>query len=74
MDIATQLFEGKLICLAPIDHEKDPEIESKWTHDPEYLRMLSPKPPPPLSINLSPSLSYVHRRFRPHWGWGPGGG
>jgi RimJ/RimL family protein N-acetyltransferase len=49
MDIATQLFEGKLICLAPIDHEKDPEIESKWTHDPDYLRMLSTKPARPLS-------------------------
>jgi len=49
MDIQTQLFEGQLICLAPIDHEKDPEIESKWTHDPEYLRMLSAKPARPLS-------------------------
>jgi RimJ/RimL family protein N-acetyltransferase len=49
MDIATQLFEGKLICLAPIDHDKDPEIESKWMHDPEYLRMLWTKPARPLS-------------------------
>lgn len=49
MDISTQLFEGQFICLAPIDHEKDPEIESKWTHDPDYLRMLSAKPARPLS-------------------------
>lgn len=49
MDIATQLFEGQLICLGPIDHEKDAEIESKWTHDPEYLRMLYTKPARPLS-------------------------
>ncbi len=33
MSIDTQLFEGKLIRLAPIDHEKDPEVESRWTHD-----------------------------------------
>ena len=38
MSINTQLFEGKLIRLAPIDHEKDPEVESRWTHD---LRLCS---------------------------------
>jgi hypothetical protein len=47
MDIAPIVQE--LICLAPMDHEKDPEIESKWTHDPDYLRMLSTKPARPLS-------------------------
>lgn len=30
MSIETQLFEGKLIRLAPIDHEKDPAVESRW--------------------------------------------
>jgi RimJ/RimL family protein N-acetyltransferase len=49
MDIRDPLFEGKTVCLAPIDHEKDPEFESKWTHDPEYLRMLGPQPVKPLS-------------------------
>ena len=29
MAISTQLFEGQLIRLAPIDHEKDAEIEFK---------------------------------------------
>lgn len=43
------LFEGKLICLAPIDREKDAEIESKWTHDASYLRMLDTEPAKPLS-------------------------
>ena len=38
-DIQTQLFEGKDIRFGPIDHEKDPEIESKWTHDSEFMRM-----------------------------------
>jgi hypothetical protein len=32
MDITTPLFEGSLICLAPLDHDKDAEIESRWTH------------------------------------------
>lgn len=34
-----QLFEGECIHLAPIDPEKDVETISKWTHDPEYLRL-----------------------------------
>jgi RimJ/RimL family protein N-acetyltransferase len=42
MNIEIPLFEGKQICLAPIDHEKDAEIESRWTHDAEFMRMLSP--------------------------------
>jgi len=49
MTISTQLFEGKLIRLGPIDHDKDPDVISKWTHDPEYLRMLSLEPARPLS-------------------------
>jgi RimJ/RimL family protein N-acetyltransferase len=40
MAISTQLFEGKLIRLGAIDHEKDPEVESRWTHDLSYLRTL----------------------------------
>lgn len=49
MDMHISLFDGERICLTAIDHEKDPEIESRWTHDPEYLRMLSPEPAIPLS-------------------------
>lgn len=49
MDIGTSLFEGKSICLAPIDHDKDAEIESRWTHDPEYLRLLNTEPARPAS-------------------------
>ena len=49
MDIHTSLYEGQHICLAPIDHDKDAEIESKWTHDPEYLRLLDTAPACPLS-------------------------
>ena len=50
MSIDTQLFEGKLIRLAPINHEKDPEVESRWTHDLSLMRALSRQPAIPLSI------------------------
>jgi RimJ/RimL family protein N-acetyltransferase len=50
MSIDTQLFEGKLIRLAPIDHEKDPEIESRWTNDLSLMRNLSRRPAMPLSV------------------------
>jgi RimJ/RimL family protein N-acetyltransferase len=49
MSIDTQLFEGKLIRLAPIDHEKDPEVEARWTHDLSLQRALDRKPAMPLS-------------------------
>lgn len=45
----TQLFEGELIRLAPIDPEKDAETISKWTHDPEYLRLTDLDPARPLA-------------------------
>jgi RimJ/RimL family protein N-acetyltransferase len=44
MRIDQPLFEGKQICLGPIDHDKDPEIESRWTHDASYLRLISLDP------------------------------
>ena len=50
MGIETQLFEGKLVRLAPIDHEKDPEVESRWTHDLYLLRALYRQPAMPQSI------------------------
>jgi len=50
MGIDTQLFEGKLVRLAPIDHEKDPEIESCWTHDLSLLRALYRQPAIPQSV------------------------
>jgi len=44
-----QLFEGELVRLAPLDLEKDAETLSKWTHDPEYLRLSDADPARPLS-------------------------
>ncbi len=49
MKISESLFVAENICLAPIDHEKDAEIESRWTHDAEYMRLLSLEPALPLS-------------------------
>ncbi len=48
-DIQTQLFEGKDIRFGPIDHEKDPAIESKWTHDSDFMRMYEIEPARPMS-------------------------
>jgi RimJ/RimL family protein N-acetyltransferase len=49
MNIDLQLFEGEHIRLASIDHEKDAEVESKWTHDADYLRQLGVDVARPLS-------------------------
>jgi len=51
-DIQTQLFEGEDIRFGPIDHEKDPEIESRWTHDSDFMRMMEVAPARPLSAAL----------------------
>lgn len=49
LDIQTQLFDAQDIRFGPIDHEAHPEIESKWTHDAEYMRLMEIKPVRPLS-------------------------
>ncbi len=49
MSIDTPLFDGKLIRLGPIDHEKDPEIVSRWTHNAGFMRMMYTDPLRPLS-------------------------
>lgn len=51
-DIQTQLFEGKDIRFGPIDYEKDPEIESKWTHDSDFVRMYEIAPARPMSVAM----------------------
>jgi RimJ/RimL family protein N-acetyltransferase len=47
--IDKSLLDGRLICLAPIEVEKDAEVEAKWTHDPDYGRLLSAELARPLS-------------------------
>jgi RimJ/RimL family protein N-acetyltransferase len=51
-DIQTQLFEGQDIRFGPIDHEKDPEIQAKWTHDSEFMRMMETAPARPMSAAM----------------------
>jgi RimJ/RimL family protein N-acetyltransferase len=48
-NIATQLFEGPDIRLGPIDYEKDPAIESQWTHNAEFMRLYDFEPARPMS-------------------------
>ncbi|HSD83119.1 MAG TPA: GNAT family protein [Anaerolineae bacterium] len=47
--LTEQLFEGQRLRLAPADAERDAEIISKWSHDLEYLRLLSADIARPLS-------------------------
>ncbi len=49
-EIKDSLFDGKYVRLGPIDHEKDAEVEAKWTQDPDFLRMLNFQPARPLSV------------------------
>lgn len=51
-DIQTQLFEGQDVRFGPIDYEKDPEIESKWTHDSDFMRMYEMEPARPMSAAM----------------------
>ena len=52
MDLLSPLFEAEKICLAPMDHDKDPEVIARWTQDAEYLRLLGPQPAMPVSVAL----------------------
>jgi len=49
MIVQESLFEGRRVCLAPIDLENDAELEARWTHDIEYLRLLGADPARPVS-------------------------
>lgn len=49
MSIDTPLYTAKDIILATIDHEKDAEVESRWTQDSEYQRMFKHEPAMPQS-------------------------
>ena len=49
MEIITELYRGEAIRLAPIDHDKDPEVMARWTHDPVYAHGASREPMRPQS-------------------------
>lgn len=50
--IETQLFEAQDVRFGPIDHETHPGIESRWTHDAEFMRLMELTPVRPLSPEL----------------------
>ncbi len=50
--IQTPLFEDQDIRLGPIDYEHDPEVESRWTHDSEFMRLMGLKPIRPLAPSM----------------------
>jgi len=52
LDIQTQLFESPDLRLGPIDHEKDPQVESRWTHDSDFMRLMENDPARPLSVAM----------------------
>jgi RimJ/RimL family protein N-acetyltransferase len=49
MSIAIPLFEAEHIYLGPIDYEKDPEVQARWSNDAEFMRMMYAEPMRPLS-------------------------
>ncbi len=49
MSINQPLFEGALVRLGEIDHEKDPEVVARWSHDAGFMRMMYIEPMRPLS-------------------------
>ncbi len=49
MDFNTPLFEGQLVYLASIKPDQDAEIESHWTRDAEFQRLLGTELVRPLS-------------------------
>lgn len=45
----TQLFEEKDVRFGPIDHETHPDVESRWTYDTEFMRLMELDSVHPLS-------------------------
>lgn len=52
LEIQTQLFEAQDVRFAPIDYETHPAVESKWTHDADFMRLMELKPIRPLSAEM----------------------
>lgn len=46
-----QILTGKQVQLAAMDRDKDAEIESTWTHESAYMRVVTPALPRPLSVS-----------------------
>jgi RimJ/RimL family protein N-acetyltransferase len=52
MNLQTSLFQGHSIYLAGIDRDRDAEVESRWTHQASYVRMLSIEPMHPMPPSI----------------------
>lgn len=52
MNISDSLYTGARVYFAPIDHEKDAVVESRWTQDETYQRGFPDGPARPLSPGL----------------------
>lgn len=52
MSLNTSLFQGQSVYLAGIDRDKDAAVESRWTHQAGYVRMLSAEPMHPMPPSL----------------------
>jgi RimJ/RimL family protein N-acetyltransferase len=50
-NISSPLFESSRIRFRAIDYENDPQVESRWSHDPTFMRMMSSEPMRPLSAS-----------------------
>lgn len=50
--IQTTLLAAQDILLGPIDHETHADIESRWTHDAEFMRSMELTPVQPLSPEM----------------------
>jgi RimJ/RimL family protein N-acetyltransferase len=44
------IFTGSLVRLAVLDPAADAAVESRWTHDPEFMRLMSADPARPLHV------------------------
>lgn len=59
-----ELLSGELVRLGSIDQEKDAEIESGWTHEVDYMRVVMPKAPRPLSKSqMQKRYEYLENRM-----------
>ena len=47
--LSISLFEGRKVCLAPIDHKQDAQIEARWTLDGDFQRLFGENMLKPLS-------------------------
>ena len=59
LNIQTPLFESQDIRLGPINYENDPEIESGWTHDSEFMRLMELKDSGWLPSSISTSYCSI---------------